>query len=99
VVAAKKRLTELLREEEVPPDALFALLADRNTYPDPLLPDTGFGIERERHLSPVFIAGSDYGTRSSTVLLIERDGRVTFVERTFDNRQAVAGTVSFTIEP
>lgn len=97
VVAARDRLAELLREDTVAPEALFALLADRSPYPDPQLPDTGFGIERERHLSPIFIAGSDYGTRSSTVLLIDRDGRVTFIERTFDNRQAVAATVSFTI--
>ncbi len=99
VVAAKERLAQLLEEETVTAEALFDLLADRGTYPDPLLPDTGFGIERERHLSPIFIAGSDYGTRSSTVLLVDRDGRVTFVERTFGIRQTVAGTASFTMEP
>ncbi|HEY6873264.1 MAG TPA: NRDE family protein [Geobacteraceae bacterium] len=97
VVAAKERLSGLLREDAVAPEALFALLADRTPYPDPLLPDTGFGIERERHLSPIFIAGSDYGTRSATVLLIDRDGRVTFIERTFDSRQEVASTASFTL--
>ncbi|HYS44769.1 MAG TPA: NRDE family protein, partial [Geobacteraceae bacterium] len=89
-------LTRLLRNDALAPEELFALLADRSRYPDPLLPDTGFGIERERHLSPIFIAGSDYGTRSSTVLLIDRDDRVTFVERTLDNRQEAAGTASFT---
>jgi len=97
VVAAKERLTRLLREETVAVDPLFALLADRSPYPDPLLPDTGFGIERERHLSPIFIAGSDYGTRSSTLVLIDRNGQVTFIERTLDNRQEIVGTASFTI--
>jgi uncharacterized protein with NRDE domain len=95
VIAGKDRLARLLRKETVATDPLFALLADRDRYPDPLLPDTGFGIERERHLSPIFIAGSDYGTRSSTVLLIDRDGRLTFLERTWNERQEAAGTATF----
>ena len=99
VVAARQQLEQLLRKETVEPEALFDLLADRRPYPDPLLPDTGFGIERERHLSPIFIAGSEYGTRSSTILLIDRGNRVTFVERTWDERQEVACTASFVIGP
>lgn len=99
VVAAREQLERLVRDDVVAPEALFALLADRSHFPDPLLPDTGFGIERERHLSPIFIAGSDYGTRSSTVVLIDRDNRLTFLERTFDDRQEIVGTAAFTIEP
>jgi uncharacterized protein with NRDE domain len=99
VTAAKEQLTRILRQETVEPEALFALLADRNPYPDPLLPNTGFGLERERHLSPIFIAGDEYGTRSSTLVLIDRDGRLTFRERTFDSLQVIVGTVSFTIGP
>ncbi|HYS44625.1 MAG TPA: NRDE family protein [Geobacteraceae bacterium] len=95
VIAGKARLARLLREETVATDPLFALLADRDRYPDPLLPDTGFGIERERHLSPIFIAGSDYGTRSSTVVLIDRDNRLAFLERTWNERQEAAGTAAF----
>lgn len=97
VTAARERLEVLLRSVTVEPEELFALLADRTPYPDPLLPDTGFGIERERHLSPVFIVGSAYGTRSSTLVLIGRDNRLTFLERTWDNKQEEGGTASFTI--
>ncbi|MCM2358585.1 MAG: NRDE family protein [Geobacteraceae bacterium] len=99
VVAARKRLEHLLRDGTVAPDELFALLADRGAYPDPQLPDTGFGIERERTLSPIYVSGNEYGTRSSTVILIGRDNRVEFLERTFDQRQEVAGAASFTIGP
>lgn len=52
--------------------------------PDHLLPDTGVGLERERLLSPLFITSPTYGTRSSTVILVERDGTCTFVERSFN---------------
>jgi len=99
VLAARKGLEHLLQSDVVEPEALFAILADRRAFPDPLLPDTGFGVERERHLSPIFIAGSDYGTRSSTVVLIGRDNRQTFLERTYDNRQEAVETASFAVGP
>ena len=39
------------------------------------------GRERERMLSPIFISGAEYGTRSSSVLLLRKDGSARFVER------------------
>lgn len=62
---------------------LFHALADRTRAPDAQLPDTGVGIERERRLSPAFIADPVYGTRASTVILVGVDGRVSFTERRF----------------
>jgi uncharacterized protein with NRDE domain len=67
---------------EVDPEALFRVLSESEPFPDALLPDTGVGVERERVLSSLFIASPDYGTRASTVLLLRRDGRARFVERT-----------------
>lgn len=67
---------------EVDPEALFRLLWDAEPAPDAQLPDTGVGIERERMLSSPFIRGPEYGTRASTVLLVERAGAVRLVERT-----------------
>lgn len=67
---------------EVDPAALFRVLWDAEPAPDAHLPDTGVGLERERMLSSPFIRTPDYGTRASTVLLVGRDGRVRFVERT-----------------
>ena len=42
------------------------------------------GQELEKVLSAPFISTQYYGTRSSTVLLIEHPGSVTFVERSFN---------------
>ena len=67
---------------------LFALLSDRNRADDDLLPSTGVGREWERLLSSAFIASDDYGTRSSTVVLVGRAGGITFIERTFGPRGA-----------
>lgn len=62
---------------------LFAVLADRTVAPDSALPDTGVGLELERRLSPVFLCGESYGTRCSTVVLINTDGGVWMQERRF----------------
>jgi uncharacterized protein with NRDE domain len=65
--------------------AIFDLLADTTQVADDQLPDTGFGPEWERILSARFIQSELYGTRCSTLLLIDREGWVTFVERTYNH--------------
>lgn len=72
---------------EIP--ALLHLLCDRGQPADDELPDTGVGLDRERLLAPIFIASPDYGTRCSSVLLIDRHGRVTFYEETWQPAQAI----------
>ncbi len=62
-------------------DRLFALLADETTAPDDRLPATGVATDVERALSAAFIRMPGYGTRASTVFVVDRDGRATFVER------------------
>ena len=61
---------------------LFDALADTTPAPDAALPDTGVGLELERLLSPPFVRGARYGTRCSTVVLVD-DGSITFAERRF----------------
>jgi len=91
----------LAREERPSPDSLLEMLADRKTAPDDQLPDTGIGLEWERLLCSIFIAGESYGTRSSTVLLIGDDNRVTLTERSFRFPGDMGKTLSveFTFKP
>ncbi|ADV28840.1 protein of unknown function DUF833 [Pseudoxanthomonas suwonensis 11-1] len=70
---------------------LFAALADDHLHPDAALPDTGIGLERERWLSSAFIRGEDYGTRASTVVLLDRDGGGVVVERRWGPMGAALG--------
>ena len=80
----KSDLGKLLNEgEEIDPEDIFDLLKDGSCAPDSMLPDTGVDLEWERILSPLFITSEIYGTRSSSIIFIEREGGVTFLERTF----------------
>ena len=79
-------------------EALFALLADRKITTDDKLPDTGIGLEWERMLSSIFIESPIYGTRSSTILLIGKNGRVKFVEKIYDGNPQEWVTSSFSYQ-
>jgi uncharacterized protein with NRDE domain len=81
---ASAGLQKLLTGERIPVDALFEILTSRRIAPDRELPDTGVGLQLERFLSAPFIVSEAYGTRASTVILVEHDGTTRFVERRFD---------------
>lgn len=94
VVRGKQRLSALLNaEEDELTMGLFGIMLDRTVAPDAELPDTGVGLQRERELSPAFVAGERYGTRASTVLLINKEGDVLFAERRFGPQAAPLGQV------
>ena len=95
VERAKDRLRAAMEGPVVEPEILFDLLRDTTQAADDELPDTGIGLERERLLSSPFIIGENYGTRSSTVLLMDRVGGVIFIERTFDAAGESVGEVRF----
>lgn len=62
---------------------LFSLLRDDGIHPDAVLPRTGVPLEWERLLSSAFVRSPDYGTRSSTVLRIGKDGWISLDEQTW----------------
>ena len=84
VIAARTRLSQVVRHAEPSSDELFKLLADPKPFDSRLLPDTGIGPDRERLLSPLFIEGEQYGTRSTTVITVDFEGRLTFIEQGHD---------------
>jgi uncharacterized protein with NRDE domain len=101
VEKGKQALRALLAGESICPKDLFHCLLDRAAAPDELLPNTGVGLELERMLSPIFISSPGYGTRSSTVILLDQIGKVTFIEKSFQNGSEDPSTVehSFMLEP
>ncbi len=84
-----------------PVDALLHLLRDGQRADDDALPDTGIGHAMERVLSSIFIEGEGYGTRCSTVILIDDAGQVTFHERRYDRHGEPSGDtrIGFELPP
>jgi uncharacterized protein with NRDE domain len=63
---------------------LFDALREDRRAEDHELPSTGIALDWERVLSPAFISTPTYGTRASTVVLIESSGAATLIERSYD---------------
>jgi uncharacterized protein with NRDE domain len=83
-----------------PAAALFALLADRTPAQERVPADTG-GLppDMARALSAPFVLHPQYGTRCSTVVLLQPDGQLLVTERRFDSAGAPAGESEFALPP
>lgn len=93
LVRTQRRVDDWIADDAHDPAPLLAALADRRPAADAELPSTGVSLEWERVLSSPFIVSERYGTRCSTVLTIDRDGRARFLERTFAPGGSAAGDV------
>ncbi|MFP7300335.1 NRDE family protein [Neobacillus niacini] len=96
VQAGKEGLAGLLNtyhEDYIEP--LLTLLQKADKAPDEMLPQTGVSLEWERMLSPMFIKSENYGTRSSTVLLMNEE-EIHYVERVFTSNEV--NTQEYTIK-
>jgi len=52
-------------------NALFADMLDTTQADESVLPETGIGLEVEKHLSSIFISGDSYGTRTTSILVFD----------------------------
>lgn len=82
--------SDVSRSDEPDFSLLWTALADPQQANDAELPDTGVGIELERHLSSPFIVGDHYGTRASSLLLVG-GGEGRLLERRFGPRGVPTG--------
>lgn len=74
---------QLIAADDISRQSAFALLADETLAAEEALPDTGIERERERLLSPIFVRSNNYGTRSSTFVLVDNERTVDLEERVF----------------
>lgn len=81
VEKGKAELAAVLRKGEAQKMNFFEILGDRTLAPDAELPDTGIGYEREKLLSAIFIETPVYGTRSSSVVRVDKNYRISLEER------------------
>ncbi|HEY9049558.1 MAG TPA: NRDE family protein [Ohtaekwangia sp.] len=100
VVRGKEKFRPLLDKATIDPEDIFTLLYDDQIAADNKLPNTGLTLERERALSSMFIKTDNYGSRCSTVVLVDYNNHVLFSERIYDLKtfQFTTQTFQFTTE-
>ena len=81
-------------KRDTQPAALLDALADDELDPDTFERDDGPIPE----FSSVFIRSPEYGTRCSTVIAVDAEGRGTVIERSFNGHGVKTGTVALGFE-
>lgn len=79
----KARVQEMCENEAFSRERSFEILTNDTVAEDRDLPQTGIPLVKERVLSATFIRSPGYGTRCSTVLTFDGQGRWEFEERVF----------------
>jgi uncharacterized protein with NRDE domain len=100
LLRVKRRFKAWLDTAPLPPAAaLFDILGDRRQADDgEELPQTGLPPEWERTLSAPFVLDPRYGTRCSTVLLLESSGALELIERRFDPGGEMTGETGYRLD-
>ena len=94
--AGKEALADYCQQADtLSHEHLFTLLNNSQAASDDVLPKTGVPLEWERMLSSIFIQSEDYGTRSSTVLLIDNNDHCYWEERTYTPQAKLSDTQVF----
>jgi len=69
-------------------------MEDMTQAQDEYLPQTGVSYEWEKVLSSAFIRTPNYGTRSSSLIRVRKDGHFEVIEKRFDADKEI-GTQQF----
>ena len=83
VERGKEAFRDLVERNNINSKSLFELMTDQELADDNLLPDTGIGFEKEKLLSSMFIDMPGYGTRNTTLLIMDSSKTVEITERTY----------------
>ena len=96
VTSGKADLERLVARGRLAVPELLELLAPhRPADSGTSVADSYHDPERSRRNASRFILGGAYGTRTSTVVLVDAEWRGVFVERSFDARGRITGDVAF----
>lgn len=94
LLRSKRRLQELVEDDTLDADALFALLGDREPGSSEDIADAiadDLPPEMMRAIAAPFVVSPAYGTRCSTVVLVHGSGSARILERRFDPGGAPTG--------
>jgi uncharacterized protein with NRDE domain len=95
VARGKERITPVIERAVIDPEKILDALYDDHVADDNVLPVTGLPLAQERALSSMFIKMEGYGSRCSTVILIDKADQVLFTERVYNTSTFDHTTSSF----
>ncbi|MEM7279328.1 MAG: NRDE family protein [Pseudomonadota bacterium] len=100
LVRVREAVADWLETDHADPEALFAPLRDTRQSAEPDTPDVDLPEQALRALTAPFIVSPEYGTRSTSLVLVEPDGAAQFLERRFapDGSQSGQSEEHFRIE-
>lgn len=84
VIKSKKLFNEQVSSSKIDTDKLFDILKNKEVAKDKDLPQTGLDLPTERAVSPIFISSEKYGTRASTVLLWNKNDKISLIEKSLE---------------
>jgi len=91
-----QQLEQTLRlDAQVSETKLFEILKNNEKAPEICLPNTGVDLDVESELSSIFVQMPQYGTRSSTILLRDKNGQSRIIERLFNENGELCEERSF----
>ncbi len=96
-LALRSALARWIEAGDDDPQPLLSALQNTDVADDAELPDTGIGLTLERMLSSAFIRGREYGTRASTIVLMDDHG-LRCIEQRFGPEGASEGCSDVRIE-
>lgn len=77
------KLKKLISANTVDVAALFTVMMNQQVADNMQLPDTGIAVDLELLLSSIFITSPDYGTRSTTIILQHKTGKIEVHDRSY----------------
>lgn len=84
VTHGKEMLSSVLNERNFGTDMLIEMMHNPTEWSENDLPKTGISLELEKKLSPVFISLKGYGTRCTTVIRMDYEQNLEFLEVSYN---------------
>ena len=100
LIRVREAVADWLETDHADPEELFAPLRDTRQSAEPDTPEVDLPEQALRALTAPFIVSPQYGTRSTSLVLVEPDGAAQFLERRFapDGSQIGQSEERFRIE-
>lgn len=98
IATGKTELSKIAASKSIKLDDLVEMLKSDKKASDELLPNTGISYDLEKKLSSVFISMNGYGTRCSTIILVDKENNISFLEVSYNEKKQVIDYKKYNFE-